>query len=151
MSTSELGERRQILWRLSAVIQVLDEILQLQMILRIELLPQILRHEAIKIGPHHFPADVHATALVTHNITQWDRFLHDVFPIIKAGVWTRPEDAGDAFLMAQHGMTGRHHIVGDMDFGISELFLEHLFDQIAILFAATACTVIMDELNVVVW
>ena len=47
------------------MIQALDEVLQHQMILRIELLPQILRHKAIEIRPHHFPADVHAAAFVT--------------------------------------------------------------------------------------
>ena len=65
------------------MIQALDEVLQHQMILRIELLPQILGHEAVEIGPHHFPADVHAAAFVTKEITQRNRFRRNLFPIVK--------------------------------------------------------------------
>ena len=83
MLASKLGKGGQIFGRLVFMLQLLDEILQLQMIFRIKFLPQILRHEAIEISPHHFPADVHATAFVTDHISQRYRFLNDICTIIK--------------------------------------------------------------------
>ena len=66
--TRIFGEGGQILRGLAFMIQPMDEILQFQMIFRIELKAQILGHEAIEIRPNYFPTDVHAAAFIAYKI-----------------------------------------------------------------------------------
>ena len=128
------------------VVDMLDEILQIQMVCCIESLPQVLGHEAIEISPCHFPADVHAAALVAKEIAQGNSLLGDVVAIVNTGIRARPKDAGDAFLVPQKGMAGRHQVVGHLDLGLGEMVLEDFLDNLAILFDTTTCAVIMDGL-----
>ena len=96
----ELGKCGQIFGRLLIMVKTLHEILQLQMVFRLELLPQVLGHEAVEICPHHFPADMHATAFVADEITQRHCLFRDFLTIVKTSIRTRSDDTGDAFLMA---------------------------------------------------
>ena len=119
----KFGESGQILRWLSLMIQTLDECLQIQMIRRFESYSQILGHETIEIGTHHFPADMHATAFVADEITQRHCLFRDSLTIVKTSIRTRSDDTGDAFLMAQQSMTCRHQIMGYMDVGIRKMRL----------------------------
>ena len=123
----KLGEVCQIARRLLAVVKVGDEVLQRKVIGLIELLSQVVGHEAVIIRPCHFPADVHPATFVADEVTQRHRTLHYAVSVIDAGVGARPEDAGYASLVTQHGVACRHQVVRDADFRLGPMALQHLF------------------------
>ena len=131
------------------MIQLLDETLQFQMSVSLELFSQIIRHEAIEIGTHHFPADVHAATFIANEIAQRNGSFDNVIAIINTCIRTRSENTGDTLIVPQYRMAYCHQVVGDMDFGMGETSLKDLFDDLAILFVAAACAVIIYGLDFV--
>ena len=80
--TSESGKSSQISRRLPLMVHMPNEILQLQMIGGIELQPQIFRHEAIEIRPHHLTSDMLPATFITKKITQRNGTLSNLIPIV---------------------------------------------------------------------
>ena len=149
MLARKFGKRGQVFGRLFLVIQMLDELFQFQRILSLELPPQILRHEAIEIGPHHFLANVHAATFVADEITKGNSLINHLLPIINTGIRPRSQNTGDAFFVTQNGMAGSHQIMGNVNFRIRKTVLEHLFDHLAILGIAATCAIIMYRMDFV--